>query len=482
MPVSGRAVAIRLLVAGAYVAASCASAPGWPDDWDGIGFVESVRDFDMARFSPHPPGYPIYVALLRVAAMIAPSPMRAAQLVAVASGVVAMAFIWEAARRVAGERAAWTASALVLTAPLTWRACSGVGSEAPALACAAACVWGLAPRGQSERGGVRLASAVLGVASGVGLGVRLSWAPLYLGALAFADRERRARSWGLAAAACIAWLVPFVAIVGPARLGALLSEHFVGHALRWGGTIATDPGGVRLGWMARDVLVDGLGAGSDALGLVISSLVVAAASQALCAWSRTRWRCWRGVALVVVPYALWIALGQNLRDQPRHALPLVAALAAGLALPCSRSRRATVLVVALSAAVGLRTLVDARARCAIPPAGEQLVELALAQPRADRLAIFGAASVRFFDAGWMARVATRRPRALVAGSLGDAQIALTRLDALPSRVWVTSELTGRDDSRWALSPVATLCRPPRIDRRSPCLAVYEWALPYLPDE
>jgi len=27
-----------------------------PDDWDGVGFVESVRDFDLARFRPHPPG------------------------------------------------------------------------------------------------------------------------------------------------------------------------------------------------------------------------------------------------------------------------------------------------------------------------------------------------------------------------------------------------------------------------------------------
>jgi len=59
------------------------------------------------------------------------------------------------------------------------------------------------------------------------------------------------------------------------------------------------------------------------------------------------------------------------------------------------------------------------------------------------------------------------------------QVRLTRLDALPSRVWVTSEVTGLAASPWPVERLATLCRPPRIDRRAPCLDVYEWKVPYL---
>jgi hypothetical protein len=38
---------------------------------------------------------------------------------------------------------------------------------------------------------------------------------------------------------------------------------------------------------------------------------------------------------------------------------------------------------------------------------------------------------------------------------------------------------GRADSPWPLERIATLCRPARIDRRAPCLDVYEWKLPQL---
>lgn len=114
----------RLLALAAYAALLFATAPAWPDDWDGVGFVAAVHDFDLARFHPHPPGYPVYVALLRAAAVVVGQPMRSCVLVAALSGALAIAFLWDGTRRFAGKRAAWAASALVGAAPLVWRACS----------------------------------------------------------------------------------------------------------------------------------------------------------------------------------------------------------------------------------------------------------------------------------------------------------------------------------------------------------------------
>jgi hypothetical protein len=457
------------LALGAYAVLLAATAPAWPDDWDGVGFVESIHDFDLARFHPHPPGYPVYVALLRIAALVAREPMRASVAVSVASGLGAVALLWGAARRAAGERAAWATAVLTGVAPLVWRSCSGVGSEAPALACAAACLWGLAAAPSEHRA----APLVLGLGAGLGLGVRLSWAPLYLPLLALAARGNRARAWATAGAACVAWAVPLLALVGPARLAALFATHFAGHAERWGGTIATEPGMVRLAWLARDVLVDGLGAGAGTLGIGIAAASAVCAAQGLVEWRRRGWRGWRCVLLAVVPYVVWIGLGQNLREQPRHALPLVAALAAALGLAAHASRRALAVVAALALLVSIRTAADAHERRTIPPPGQQLVDLARAQPAPERLAVFGASSVRFFETTELAG------HAFTAGSLGDVQVRLTRLDTLPDRVWVTSEVQGRRDSPWPLEHVATLCRPPRIDRRSPCVDVFDWKLPYL---
>jgi hypothetical protein len=429
--------------------------------------MESVRDFNLAAFRPHPPGYPVYVAALRVAAAVVRAPMQACVLVAIASGVTALALTWDAARRAAGERSAWIAAAVVGTAPGVWRACSGVGSEAPALACAAACAWGWAAL-REQTSASRAGATILGLGAGLGLGVRLSWAPIYVLALAGAPRGARRRAWVTGVVGCAAWALPFVAWVGPARLAGLYVEHARGHAARWGGTTWTEPGAVRLLWLVRDVFVDGLGVGSDVLGLTIGALVAVAAARGLAGWRLARWRGWRAAIVAIVPYLTWIALGQNLRDQPRHALPLVAALAAALALSPAVSRAAFLLTGALALAISMRTASDAHARRTIPPPGEQLVQLARRQPSPDRLAVFGGASVRFFETTELAA------HAFVAGSLGDARMQLTRLDELPARVWVTNEVLGPDDSRWQLDPVDTLCRPPRLDRRMPCLAVYAW--------
>ena len=446
-----------------YAALLDAAAPRWPDDWDGVGFVEAIREFDLARFHPHPPGYPVYVALLRAAATLARDPMRACAWVAAVSGALAIALTYLAARREAGTQAALMAATLVGVSPGVWHACSGVGSEAPALACLAACAWGLTA---AREGGWAPASA-LGLGAGLGLGVRLSWGPLFLAALAMAPRAQRARAWLTALVAGAAWAIPLVATVGAAKLYALCAAHLSGHAARWGGTIATEPGGIRLVWLARDVFVDGLGVGSDPLGIAIGALALAAALQTLVLWRAAGWRRWQGVLFLVVPYLLWIGLGQNLRDQPRHALPLVALLAAALALSAGRSLAFAVTSV-LALLLGLRSASDSYARRTIPPPGQQLVNLARAEPSPARLAVYGVASIRFFE------LSDHPSIARAAGSLGEVSLALTRLPELPARVWVTSELAGLNDASSPLRPVANLCRPPRLDRRSPCLSVYEF--------
>ncbi|HEY3815599.1 MAG TPA: glycosyltransferase family 39 protein [Polyangiaceae bacterium] len=461
----------RLAALGAYAVLLFLTAPAWPDDWDGVGFVESVGHFDLGKFQPHPPGYPVYVALLRVAAWLVRDPMRACVIVAVASGVVSVAFAWSAARSVVGERGAWAVATLVAVTPLAWRVCSGVGSEAPALACAAACAWGLVSAKRTRWAG----AIVLGLGAGLGLGVRLSWAPLFVACLVLAPAGTRARAWAATVASSAAWLAPLVAIVGASRLYALSAAHFSGHAERWGGTALTEPGMVRLEWLARDLFVDGLGAGTDALGLAIGVALILALAVALVAWRRLQWRGWRPALIVVAPYLLWISLGQNLRDQPRHALPLVALLSAALALPAATSRRAFGVVGVLAVLVATRAAFDAHARRTVPPPGVQLLDLARAQASPERLGVFGTSSVRFFETSELAH------QAYTAGSLGDVQVRLTRLAALPSRVWVTSEVEGREGMP-SLEHVATLCRPPRIDRRAPCIDVYSWKLPYLPAE
>jgi hypothetical protein len=175
--------------------------------------------------------------------------------------------------------------------------------------------------------------------------------------------------------------------------------------------------------------------------------------------------------VILLPYAAWIALGQNVHEQPRHALPLVVALAAALGLAATTSRGARSAGAVLFALVAMRTSADAHDRRTILPPGAQLVELAqrVAAESHARVAAFGGPSARFFELA-------PSPDAVgfTVATLGEANLALGRVDRSPSRALVTSEVLDLPAPSPTFSRVATLCRPPRIDRRASCIDVYDW--------
>src|SRR5918995_6312034 len=54
------------VIAAAYTAAHLPFLAPSLEDIDSINFALGLREFDVARHQPHPPGYPLYVALGRV--------------------------------------------------------------------------------------------------------------------------------------------------------------------------------------------------------------------------------------------------------------------------------------------------------------------------------------------------------------------------------------------------------------------------------
>jgi len=459
----------RPLALAAFALLLAASAPPWPDDWDGLGFLASASKFDMEHFAPHPPGYPVYVAILRIVHLVLRDPRAAAYAIAIASGVLTALLAEAAARRAWGEaQSAWIAFAACAT-PLAWRAMSAVGTEALALAFAALGIWGIV----AARDGDRRGRIALGVAVGLGIGVRLSWAPLFVPMLLLAPKGARSRVVAIAGLATIGWAAPLVASVGPSELVALYRVHGAGHATRWGGTALSDPGWTRAGYFVRDLFVDGLGADRDPLGLGIGAAILALGVVGIAAWKRAAWRGAGAAAVVLVPYAAWIAIGQNLRQQPRHALPLVVALAVALGRSAAVSPGARQLALALAVLVVGRTSSDAIARRTIAPPGAQLVAYVRALPDPHDVAVFAGPAARFFEPTEL------HGHAATVESLGGARVALGRMNDLPHHVLVTDELEGFSTARAPLDFVGTFCRPPRIDRRAPCLGVYDWKLPFL---
>jgi hypothetical protein len=467
-----RRSSVTSVVVGSLLAIAWAMAfPPWPDDWDGLGFLASISRFDLASFAPHPPGYPVYVALLKLAACVTMTPIGAARLVGVGSGAVTFGALCFALPREEDapsipERAL-VAAAICMT-PLAFRAFSGVGSEAPALACSALALLGVAPRVVPR--GSRAPAWLVGLGVGLGLGVRLSWGPFYAAFLLLVPRGLRGMAVLVASATCAAWALPLVVVTGPSQLAHLYRVHLGGHLARWGGTAITEPSRAR--FLFRDIFIDGLGGGTDALGLAILGVLAAVLVAAL-AWSyahRTE-KSVRAVTLSLLvlgaPYLAWVAIGQNLRLQPRHALPLVFVVSAGFAwlwFRADRTHAPRLLLGLLATLMIVRTSLDARARKTNPPPGIQLLEYLRAHADVASTVVFAGASGRFLHGTeW-------ESKSYAAGSVGDALLALTHLDALPTTTYVTSELAGREDE--PLLRVAAFCRPERLDRRG-CLELFE---------
>lgn len=74
MPVIEGLGVIRAALAALALAFALAHIPfvvSTLEDIDSVNFALAIRDFDLARHRPHPPGYPVYVGLAKAGAALA---------------------------------------------------------------------------------------------------------------------------------------------------------------------------------------------------------------------------------------------------------------------------------------------------------------------------------------------------------------------------------------------------------------------------
>lgn len=268
-------VAVLVLVGG-VAAGHLGVLPTTLEDIDSVNFALGVRDFDPARHRPHPPGYPIYIALGKAATAVTRAAWPAglpdrveARALASLSLLGAVALIWLLPRaltalsvggtnRTGGpaiSRRAIIATLVFAACPLTWYLTARPMSDVPglaaacaALACLALAWWRQHPTPAGER---RLEPAEM-VASGrlivvgallagiaVGFRTQTFWltAPLLL--LVLADRAGRGMVGAMLGASvaftlgALAWGIPLLIASGGlnaylAALGTQAGEDFAG--------------------------------------------------------------------------------------------------------------------------------------------------------------------------------------------------------------------------------------------------------------
>jgi hypothetical protein len=356
MKASASALSVSALAA-LYAAAHLPFLAPSLEDIDSINFALGLREFDVARHQPHPPGYPLYTALGRASLFVIHTAVPA--LDRVRADALALA-VWSAVAgaialiaaftlfRAAGidrpppeptdgtlprlsRRAAlvplWATAVLAVT-PLFWISGLRPMSDLPGLAMALGAQallllsWVRTPDSTSERARryLILGAGVAGLAAG--MRVQTVWLTLPLLLAGVIHHRAAGIGWlctrPLAALALggLAWAVPLVIASGGVEqyLRALGSQ--AGEDFAWVDMLWANPTPRRLAFALYETFV--MPWGSIPLAVLIS--IAAAAGAAIAAIRAPRALALIGVAFA--PYAVFHLLFQE-TPHVRYALPLL---------------------------------------------------------------------------------------------------------------------------------------------------------------
>ena len=355
------------------------TTPTGVDSLDALFFVRGLSRYSVLEARPHWPGYPVYMAVGRLVALVAAdaeAALRAVSVLASSLSVWPLMAVVQGWRQAAGgalpsaRRAAVLAGLLWVLSPLSWLVGNQIGSEPLALLVALT-VLGLASR--SVTGSSPESLPLAGALAGLLLGIRLPYGSLLLPLfesvrrrLASADGRstRRALVWCALAAALpvAAWLGWQVSMDGGgffAMADLRLRAHYGNWTER---VLAHGHWFSRPAGLARVLVVDGLGGWWP--GLPLGRVPATVGWAALIVAGGIRLRAIpvarRMLAFWTFPYLLMILLFNDV-GLSRYALPLVAAICmlGGMASP-ERPLPARGMAAAMAFALAAVTLPLAR--------------------------------------------------------------------------------------------------------------------------
>lgn len=185
-------------------------------NWDAVQFALALREYDVVKHQPHPPGYILYVALGRLVNAWLDNPTAAYVLLAVVGSGLTTFVVYYLARAIYDRATALAAATLLAVSPLFWFYGS-VGLTYVGEALVASSVAFFAFRAlEGSRSDAWLGAAYLGLAGGLRQSLLPLLLPLWLGSAALGLRRVRVIAIGLAilTGAALTWFLPMLWLTG----------------------------------------------------------------------------------------------------------------------------------------------------------------------------------------------------------------------------------------------------------------------------
>ncbi|HYC59033.1 MAG TPA: hypothetical protein VEK79_05640 [Thermoanaerobaculia bacterium] len=103
-------------------------------DWDEALFTMAMRDYDVTLHHPHPPGFPVFIAMARIARLVIPDDFRALQSINLIAAMLVFPAIYLFARELRlGFKTSVMAGALFAFFPNVWFFGGGAFSDIPSI-------------------------------------------------------------------------------------------------------------------------------------------------------------------------------------------------------------------------------------------------------------------------------------------------------------------------------------------------------------
>lgn len=211
----------------------------WLDEWDSVQFALGIKDFNLWKHQPHPPGYPIYIFAARCLNALGMDPITALILIACASGSVFVTAWFLITRREFGESFGWLIALATMATPAVWMTATKALTDMPAAAALSVTIW-LAFNKSDQNGKSHFLWSVL--AGAVTTGLRPQWIGIILILLITALLRAKAtpRRWAISLAVFVLgnllWLIPTCisqSQAQPYRLGASAYPRQLVQQWRW---------------------------------------------------------------------------------------------------------------------------------------------------------------------------------------------------------------------------------------------------------
>lgn len=180
--------------------------------WDSVNFAYAMREFNVAKEQPQPPGYIVYVWLCRLVDLLFSDAQVTMVWVSVVASALAVAALFCLGRSMFDRRIGLIAALFLSTSPLFWFYGEIALPHSLDTLLVIVGMWWLYKVMQGYHRYLYPAVAIMAVAGGIRQQTVIFLAPLLLFALRRVGWQRFLTAGALGAVICLAWFVPLVTL------------------------------------------------------------------------------------------------------------------------------------------------------------------------------------------------------------------------------------------------------------------------------